>query len=311
VKSLLYACTTAADLGHTVLDEKLPELRLYAAARDWEVAGEYTDAIPTGIGRRPGFAKLCDALRAGAGNVVIATSISDLCWDISTGLRRLHELGLGAQVSLVCLRNSFDATTPTGQLRLLDTLALIAEHRRDRARDRQRIGVLRAIAKNGGSPISGRPRSFLHLMEIRPMYERGLSQSEMLKTLRSADWEVSKSKLSAMIRTYRESGEIGPESEAARVKAIVDRGGLPCGGRQIRGRPLKTEDLIPLYERGLSQRKMLAALRTTGWTGTRQKLADTLKQFLADGDISPRSEAARADAIEERRARHARRKKAA
>ncbi|MEO7972312.1 MAG: recombinase family protein, partial [Thermoanaerobaculia bacterium] len=104
----LYACVTAADLGRTILDEKLPELRRFAAIRGYEIAGEFTDAIPTGVGKRPGFEDLCAALAAGKVDIVLANSIADLSWDLRTGLGRLQALGVDGQaVGLVCLRNSF------------------------------------------------------------------------------------------------------------------------------------------------------------------------------------------------------------
>ena len=119
--ALLYACTTGADIGRTVLDEKLPELRRFAALKEWEVEGEFTDAIPTGVGKRAGFSALCAAIEAGKGDVVVANSIADLCWDLAAGLARMSELGLGTRCWLVCIRNSFDATTSAGVMRLLDT----------------------------------------------------------------------------------------------------------------------------------------------------------------------------------------------
>lgn len=229
MRALLYASTTAADLGRTVLDEKLPELRRYAGIKGWEVVGEFTDAIPTGIGKRHGFDTLCAAIDAGRGDVVIANALSDLCWDIGAGLPRLEALGVGEKVALVCIRNSFDSTTPTGAIRLLDAMALIGEHRRDRARDRQRIGYLRALAKNAGEPIAGRQRIAVNPFEIKTLYEKGLSQSEMLKALHRLGCMISKGTLCRLIAQAHTAGQL---DEAAREAAGEKRpNGIPRGGR--------------------------------------------------------------------------------
>lgn len=228
MRALLYACTTAADLGRTILDEKLPELRRYAGIKGWEVVAEFTDAIPTGIGKRPGFEALCAAIRAGKGEVVVANALSDLCWDIGAGLQRLEALGLGEKVALVCIRNSFDSTNPTGALRLLDAMSLLAEHRRDRARDRQRIGYLRAMAKADGEPIAGRARIAVNPFEIKTLYEKALSQAEMLKALHRLGCMISKGTLCRLIAQAKAAGQL---DDAARQAAGEKRGGVPHSGR--------------------------------------------------------------------------------
>lgn len=229
-RALLYACTTAADLGRTVLDEKLPELRRYAAVKEWEVAGEFTDSIPTGVGKRPGFLDLVEAIGAGKGDVVIANSIADLCWDLGTGLLRLQQLGVGSRVWLVCIRNGFDATTPAGALRLLDAMALVAEHRRDRAAYRQQIGILRARGRESGLSMAGRPRVVLSLMELRELWQvQALSQPEILRKLEAAGARVSKGTLARAILNGVEAGSLDP---AARAVAMEKRGGLNRGGRK-------------------------------------------------------------------------------
>lgn len=228
MKALLYACTTAADLGQTVNDEKLPQLRRYAGMRGWEIAGEFTDAIPTGMGRRPGFEDLCAALKAGRGEVVIATAIDELAWDLASGLKRLRDLGLGDGVQLVCLENSFDATTPTGAIRLLDAMTLVAEHRAGRNRRRQRIGYLRKLAAADGDPIAGRPRLAVNQFEIKTLWERALSQRAIQAELHRLGCPISKGLLHKIIQECDSAGIL---DHAARQSAAEARGGLPRAGR--------------------------------------------------------------------------------
>lgn len=228
MRALLYACTTAADLGRTVLDEKLPELRRYAALHEWPVVGEFTDSIPTGVGKRQGFEALCAQIAAGNGDVVVANSLANLCWDIRTGFQRLQELGLGSRAWLVCIRNGFDATTPAGALRLLDAMSLIAEHGRDRAQERQQIGIIRSRSREVGLHLSGRPRVILSPMEVKELWEQGFSQNEILRKLIAIGSPVSKGTLAKAVITAREAGNLDLEKRAA---ALAKRGGSPRGGR--------------------------------------------------------------------------------
>lgn len=228
MRALLYACTTAADLGRTVLDEKIPELRLHAGIQGWEVAGEFTDANPTGTGKRPGFDALCEAVKAGSGDVVLTNDISDLCWDLSTGLARLEQLGVGVSVGLVCIENSFDATTPTGAMRLRDAMALVFEHGRGRRRKRQRIGYLRAMAKAAGEPIAGRPRLALNPFQIKSLWERGLSQREIRDELKRLGCPISQGHVAKLVSQADGAGDL---DHAARAAAMEKRGGRRKGGR--------------------------------------------------------------------------------
>lgn len=302
MRALLYACTTAADLGRTVLDEKLPELRRYCAVKGWIVAGEFTDSIPTGVGRRPGFAELVAAGQAGIGEVVVANSIADLCWDLGTGLARLREMGVGSGMWLVCVRNSFDATTPAGALRLLDAMGLVAEHRRDRARDRQQIGILRSRARESGVSMAGRPQVVLSLLELREMYESGLSQSEMLRKLTAAGAPVSKGKLSSAIKTALEAGSLDLDRRAG---ALAARGGVPRGGPRPGG-DIELSAFAASYEAGKSIREIVRDLRAEGRKVSRQWLTKVIGAAVAAGKLST---AARESAIAEARERLAYRRR--
>lgn len=228
MRALLYACATGADFGQTVLDEKLPELRRFAGIKGYEVAGEFTDAIPTGMGKRPGFDALCAAIRAGSGDLVLANSIDDLFWDLGSWLPRLKAMGLGTACGLVCIENSFDATTWAGKVELLRFATLIDEWSRGRHRTRQRVGYLRSLAKADGEPIAGRPRLALNLFEIKALWEKALSQREMQRELARLGRPVSKGYLSKLITRANLAGQL---DHAARAAAGEGRGGPPRGGR--------------------------------------------------------------------------------
>ncbi|MEO8276373.1 MAG: recombinase family protein [Thermoanaerobaculia bacterium] len=299
-RAFLYACSTAADLGRTVLDEKLPELRRFAALRNWEVVGEFTDSIPTGVGKRPGFAELCEAMRAGKADVVLANSIADLCWDLRSGLARLRELGLGTGVALVCVRNSFDATTSTGAIRLLDAMALVSEHGRDRAHDRQRIGILRQQARDEGVSMAGRPRVVLSLMEIKDLWEKqGLSQPEVLQRLTAVGAPVSKGTLSKAILNGVEAGELDP---AARAQVIAKRGGLRRGGNAFPPVAVDGNEVGRLWEQGETKVGIAKKVSVAGKSVSRHRVDFILRQLAAAGMVD---EARHEEALATRRRRRA------
>lgn len=285
MKALLYACTTAADLGRTVLDEKLPELRRYAALKEWPVVGEFTDSIPTGIGKRQGFDAMCAELAAGKADVVVANSIADICWDLGIGLLRLQQLGVGSGVWLVCIRNSFDATTPAGALRLLDSMALIAEHRRDRAQTRQQIGIIRSRSRECGLTLAGRPRVILSPMELKDLWEvQGLSQPEILRKLDAAGARVSKGTLARAILNGVEAGSLDP---AARAIAMEKRGGLNRGGRHPIPVEISEEELRRRWEGGQSISRIQKALAVGGRPAPASRIRALIAEGLKAGKLDP------------------------
>lgn len=297
----LYACTTAADLGRTVLDEKLPELRRYASVRDWDVVGEYTDATPTGTGRRPGFDKLCGEIEDGRVQVVVANALHDLFWDL-TQVGRIAEPWTRAGVQLVCIRNDFDATTELGWREFVYFASRVDEWRRGRMRERQRIGVLRAQMATAGAPVAGRPRVVVNPMEVKAGYERGLSQAEIRERIERAGGHISKGTLSKVISELRDSGQM---DERRREAALLERGGLPRGGREApRGRVLTDQDAIEAYASGASIRSMAAQLRAAGVAASRGILGERLAQLRAAGRLD---EVGRQIAVSALRARRARR----
>jgi len=290
VRAALYACTTAADLGQTVLDEKLPELRRYASMQDWEVVGEFTDAVARGTGVRPGYSRLCEAIAAGRVDVVVANAVHELFWDV-TRMAQLLRPWTDAGVRLVCVRNSFDATTPAGWVRLLDVAALLHEWRTGRMRDRQRIGILRAELRAAGDPIAGRPRVLVNPLEIAAGYHRGLSQRAILQRVRRAGGRLSKGKLCEVLAELRETGQL---DEERRQKALAERGGLARGGRRpAPGREPTDQEIIDGHDSGVSFRKLAAQLRALGASCSLWTLTKRLAALRAEGrlDVERRTEA--------------------
>lgn len=299
MKAAIYSCTTAADLGQTVHDAKLPELRRYASVRDWQVVGEYTDATPTGTGRRPGFDRLCFDVEAGKVDVVVANSLHDLWWDL-TQVARVSEPWTRAGVRLVCLRSNFDATSEVGWREFCYFAARVEEWRAGRHAERQRIGVLRAQMSAAGAPIAGRPRVVVNPMEVKAGYERGLSQAEIRERVERAGGRLSKGTLSKVLRELHDGGLL---DEVRRQKAIAARGGLRRGGRKPpRGRPLEDADVAAAYASGRAIRRMAASLRAAGISASRDQVAARLSSLRASGHLD---DEAREQAKERRRSRSA------
>ena len=296
MRAALYACTTAADLGQTVNDAKLPELRRYASVRDWSVVGEYTDATPTGTGRRQGFDRLCADVAAGKIDVVVATALHDLWWDL-TQVARVAEPWTQAGVRLVCVRSSFDATTELGWREFCYFAARVEEWRAGRHAERQRIGVLRAQMSAAGAPVAGRPRAVVNPQEVKAGYERGLSGSEILERIERAGGRLSKGTLSKVLRELRDGGLL---DEVRRQSALAARGGLRRGGRKPpRGRPLEDADVATAYASGMAIRRIAESLRSAGISASRSQVAEHLVRLRETGQLD---DDARERAIARRRA---------
>jgi hypothetical protein len=282
VRAALYACTTAADLGQTVHDLKLPELRRYAAVQDWEVVGEYTDAIPTGIGRRQGFERLTTGIGSGKVDVVVANALHELCWDI-TRMARLLLPWSTAGVRVVCLDGSLVVTSPADWVLQMRVAQVLNSWLLGRARERQRIGILRAELGAAGAPMAGRPRSVVNPLEVAAGYHLGLSQREICARIRRAGGNLSKGKVAQVLDSLRAEGQLDDSKRAA---MIAERGGLPPGGRKRPpGRPLTDDEVCSGWAGGHSVAKLAAMLRAAGASCSVAILTARLRDLRAAGKL--------------------------
>lgn len=129
-------------------------LREYAAARGFEVAGEYVDhGISGAKASRPALDQLMAAARRRDLDVVVVAKLDRLARSVRhlvTVAGELEALG----VDLVVRDQQIDTSTPAGRL-LFNVIGAIAEFEHDLIRERVRAGV-EAARRRGKYP--GRPK---------------------------------------------------------------------------------------------------------------------------------------------------------
>lgn len=162
-------------------DVQIEPLRIYAAARGFEVVGEYVDHGVSGSKtRRPALDRLLADARRRRFDAVACVKLDRLA-------RSVHHLtAMGQELSalgvdLIVLDQAIDTTTPTGKL-LFHVLGSIAEFERDLIRERTRAGL--AAAKRRGARI-GRPRAVRGpaTYQLERLVERGLSVRAIAREL--------------------------------------------------------------------------------------------------------------------------------
>ncbi len=225
MKAVIYDRTSAADLGRTVHDDdRLPALARHVAARGWELAGTHWDNDPSPNGQRPGLQQML-ALPVGSFDVLVVGHLHAVCRDVRNFLQLTRELAQRG-VALVATKDVVDSTG-TGEAKRAYDLAMLMLHRLDHAR---RSEIARAgIVTHAVDPQTRRRRLVvINALEVKQLWESGLSQREMLAELKARKCRVGLGTLNDQIRRMLESGEL---NQAARDAAIVARGGIRKGGR--------------------------------------------------------------------------------
>ena len=152
MKAAIYARVSTLDKGQDT-EVQLRDLRSYAQARGWIVAGEYVDKGQSGAkDRRPGLDKLMTDVRKRKVDLI-------LCWRLDRLGRSLKHLILtldelqSVGVGFVSYNENLDLTTSTGRL-MFQLLGAFAEFERNLIKERVKAGLANAKAK--GAKL-GRP----------------------------------------------------------------------------------------------------------------------------------------------------------
>ena len=153
-------------------------LREYAARRGWAITMQVKE-VGSGASQRQMREKLMEAARRRDIDVVLVwrldrwgRSVADL---LST-LQEMEHLGVG----FVSLTEALDLTTPAGRA-MAGLLAVFAEFEREILRERVRAGL--AHARQNGKRL-GRPlTAALHADQVRTLFRRGSSKSEIARRL--------------------------------------------------------------------------------------------------------------------------------
>ena len=154
---------------------QLRELRQYATARGWDVAGEYVDrGISGSVESRPELNRLMGDARKRRFDVVAVWRFDRFARSTKHLLLALEEFrALGVQ--FVSYQENIDTTTPLGAA-VFTIVAAVATLERDLIRERVRAGLRNARAK--GKQL-GRPRVILDIPRIASLRYQGRSWAEI------------------------------------------------------------------------------------------------------------------------------------
>jgi DNA invertase Pin-like site-specific DNA recombinase len=177
MKAALYARVSTHD--QQTLPLQLKAMRGYAKKRGWTIAQQIKE-VGSGAKTRPQREDLLKAARRREVDVIIVWRLDR--WgrslaDLVTTLKELSDLGIG----FVSLTEAIDLTTPSGRA-LAGMLAVFAEFERDILRERVRAGIAQAREKG---KAHGRPATAAkQAAEVKTLFKKGLSKSEIAKQLR-------------------------------------------------------------------------------------------------------------------------------
>jgi DNA invertase Pin-like site-specific DNA recombinase len=178
MRAAIYARVSTTNHGQDV-SMQLRELRQFAEARKWTIAGEYVDAGISGSKeKRPELDSLIADAHKRRFDVVAVWRFDRFARSVSHLLRALETFNaLG--VAFVSLSEQMDTTTPTGKM-VFTVLGAVAELERSLIVERVKAGLRNARAK--GKRL-GRPRVAVDAAEIARLRSRGRSIREIADKL--------------------------------------------------------------------------------------------------------------------------------
>src|ERR1700684_3312493 len=177
-KVAIYARISTINHGQGV-SMQTRELRQFAEARSWQIAGEYIDAGVSGAkDSRPELNRLMADAHKRRFDVVCVWRFDRFARSVSHLLRALETFNaLG--IAFVSLSEQMDTTTPTGKM-VFTVLGAVAELERSLIAERVRAGLRNARAK--GKTL-GRPRVFVDDAGITRLRAVGRSIREIADEL--------------------------------------------------------------------------------------------------------------------------------
>ena len=174
----IYARISTSNHGQDV-SMQTRELRQFAEARGWQIAGEYVDEGISGTkDSRPELNRLMADASKRRFDVVCVWKFDRFARSVSHLLRALEQFNaLG--IAFVSLSEQMDTTTPTGKM-VFTVLGAVAELERSLIAERVRAGLRNARAK--GKRL-GRPRVDVDTAKVAKLRASGLSWPKIAKQL--------------------------------------------------------------------------------------------------------------------------------
>ena len=170
MRAAIYARVSTTNHGQDVTLQTR-ELQQFAAARGWEIAGEYVDAGVSGTkDSRPELNRLIADAHKRRFDVVCVWRFDRFARSVSHLLRALETFkALG--IDFVSYSEQMDTSTPAGKM-VFTVLGAVAELERSLIVERVRAGLRNARAK--GKTL-GRPRVAVDASRIAVLRAQGLS----------------------------------------------------------------------------------------------------------------------------------------
>ena len=165
---------------------QLEELRSYCQRRQWEIAGEFTDAGVSGSKEsRPALNRLLADAKRRKFDCVLVYRYDRFARSLRQLVNALSEFdALG--IHFVSLHEGVDTSTPNGRL-VFGIFASIAEFERELIRSRVRSGL--AAARARGKRL-GRPRVAVDRARIAALRAQGLSWAKIAGELKVGEGTV-------------------------------------------------------------------------------------------------------------------------
>lgn len=192
----IYARVSTTNHGQDV-SMQTRELRQFAVARGWTIAGEYVDQGVSGAkDSRPELNRLMTDAHKRKFDAVCVWRFDRFARSVSHLLRALETFNaLG--IAFVSLSENVDTTTPTGKM-IFTVLGAVAELERSLIVERVRAGLRNARAKGR---ILGRPRVTVDAARIVRLREQGRTIREIADELGYSRSLVHKSLANAESRS--------------------------------------------------------------------------------------------------------------
>jgi DNA invertase Pin-like site-specific DNA recombinase len=197
---------------------QLTELRRYARARGWQIAGEYVDAGWSGAkASRPELDRLMGDARLRNVDCILVWKLDRWGRSVSNLLASLQELaGLGVRWIAVTQNLDTDEANPVGRL-LLHILASVAEFERSMIQERVRAGLAAAQARG---VHCGRPRKVFHRGRAVELRAKGLSWRAISRELQVPQITIRRA-VAAQASTPRQSRVPKVPQEVAKTVKVT------------------------------------------------------------------------------------------
>ena len=188
VRVAIYAGVSTINHGQDV-GLQTRELRQFAEARGWTVAGEYIDAGVSGAkDSRPELNRLMAEAHKRRFDVVCVWRFDRFARSVSHLLRALETFkALG--IDFVSFSEQMDTSTPAGKM-VFTVLGAVAELERSLTVERVRAGLRNARAK--GKTL-GRPRVTVDAAKVASLRSQGLSWAKVGEALGLGEGTVRRS----------------------------------------------------------------------------------------------------------------------